>query len=191
MFQPEDEEEEAEVEELLGDLDIEFEMEVPMGDEDVEEEEEVEDVEVEDVDVDVEEEEFELDLGETDDVDETYEIDEAALRRALRSLTEDAADEADAFGGGTAEGDVIVDLDEDDLLHALNDELGDPGIPTPTVESRRRRARRMHVVEKLTSHAGRAGREQPFRKHVKVASLRVSCVGQPVRSTNYRVSSPR
>ena len=174
MFQPEDEEEEAEVEELLGDLDIEFEMEVPMGDEDVEEEE-VEDVEVEDVDVDVEEEEFELDLGETDDVDETYEIDEAALRRALRSLTEDAADEADAFGGGTAEGDVIVDLDEDDLLHALNDELGDPGIPTPTVESRRRRARRARrgkVNESRRSRRSRTALQEARKSRVLKGQLR-------------------
>ena len=37
--------------------------------------------------------------------------------------------------GGEDLGDVIVDVDEEDLLNALADELGDPGVPTPTVES--------------------------------------------------------
>jgi len=134
-FQPEDEDEEAEVEELLGDLEIEFELEVPLEGEEDEDEE----VDIEDIDVDVEEEEgVELDLE-----SDVYEIDEASLRRALRSLNEEAADEANAFGGGEAEGDVIVDLDEDDLLHALNDELGDAPTPRPPLgETRRRRSRR-------------------------------------------------
>ena len=177
MFQPEDEEEEAEVEELLGDLDIEFELEVPLGDEDVEEEE-VEDIDVEDVDVDadVEEEEFELDLGETDEVDETYEIDEASLRSALRSLTEDAADEAGAFGGGEAEGDVIVDLDEDDLLHALNDELGDAPVPRPPLgETRRRRSRRARrgkVNESRRSRRSRIALQEARKNRVLKGQLR-------------------
>jgi len=136
VLAPADEDEQAEVDDLLADLDVELEIEAPSEEEEV-------DVDVEEEDEEggeFEEEELELDLGEADDA--VYEIDEGALRRALRALREEAADEADQFGGGEAEGDVIVDLDEEDLLHALNDELGDPGIPTPTVESRRRRARR-------------------------------------------------
>ena len=41
--------------------------------------------------------------------------------------------------GGEEIGDVIIDVDEEDLINALADELGDPGVDEPTVESRRRR----------------------------------------------------
>ena len=171
VLEPADEDESDEVEELLGDLNIELELET-LDDEDEEDEEEVDlDDEVED------DEEVELDLGEGDDgmldEDEVYEIDESALRRALRSLREDAADEADAFGGGTAEGDVIVDLDEDDLLHALNDELGDPGIPTPTVESRRRRTRasRRKVNESRRSRRSRLALKEARQSRVLKSQL--------------------
>ena len=76
----------------------------------------------------------ELDLGEADekeeaDMKETYEIDENMLRRELARLTEEAADEADQFGGGEDHGDAFVDVDEEDLINALADELGDA--PTP------------------------------------------------------------
>ena len=140
VLAPADEDEEAEVDSLLADLDVELEIEAVGGEEDDEEEEDEDDLDLEDED---EAGELELDLGEGDhdDMDEVYEIDESALRRALRALTEEAADEADQFGGGEVEGDVIVDLDEEDLLHALDDELGDA--PRPTVESRRA-SRRSH-----------------------------------------------
>ena len=140
VLAPADEDEAEEVDSLLADLDVDLEIE------DADEEAEEDDEEEEDED---EGEELELDLGEmdhkeghheghheADDMDEVYEIDESALRRALQALTEEAADEADAFGGAEIEGDVIVDLDEEDLLHALDDELGP--VARPTSESRRR-----------------------------------------------------
>ena len=143
VLAPADEDEAEEVDSLLADLDVDLEIE------DAGEEAEAED---EDEDEDEDEgEELELDLGEMDhkeghhneaDMDEVYEIDESALRRALQALTEEAADEADAFGGAEIEGDVIVDLDEEDLLHALDDELGP--VARPTSESRRRARKSSH-----------------------------------------------
>lgn len=113
------------------------------------EEEEVEVEEEEEVEVDLEEGDDAGDDEEKDDgaVDEVYEIDEAAIRRELRKLRrlreqeEGRAAAADPAlnHGGEDEGDVFIDVDEDTLLNALADELGDPAVPTPTVESRRRR----------------------------------------------------
>ena len=80
------------------------------------------------------------DMDEMEEMDEVYEIDENALRRELRRLTEEAADEADQFGGGEApHGDVFVDVDEEDLINALADELG--SVPSVASESRARRSR--------------------------------------------------
>jgi hypothetical protein len=88
------------------------------------------------------------DEGDDDDAkatDEVYEIDENILRREIRRLRKLREGEGvdpgvlDNFGGGDDEGDMFVDVDEDDLLNALADELGDA--PTPTVENRRRRGR--------------------------------------------------
>jgi len=113
-------------------------------------------------------EELELDDEEELDLEEgeMYEISEAALRRELKRMRrrrqlreqEEGVDDSvlDNFGGGDSDGDVVVDVDEDDLINALADELGDA--PTPDVggalggpaaggdampESRRRRARRI------------------------------------------------
>jgi hypothetical protein len=105
---------------------------------------------------DEEAEEDEIDLGEYDemhegddedadegDVDEVYEIDENILRREIKRLRKlregEASDMADQFGGGEEEGDMFVDVDEDDLINALADELGTVPASAPTVESRRRR----------------------------------------------------
>ena len=106
---------------------------------------------------DAPEEEEELDLGEADhmetdhkegqyregqhdeaDMDEVYEIDENMLRRALAMMTEDAAEEADQFGGGEALGDVILDIDEEDLINVLADEIGNTDVPAtpPMIEFR-------------------------------------------------------
>jgi hypothetical protein len=120
---PADEDEAVEVEELLGDLEVEFELEPAEegGDEG--------------------EEELDLDLGgeEEVEVEEVVEIDEAMLRRelrrmrALREQEEGRAAEADPAlaHGGEDEGDSFVDVDEDALLNALADELGDPDVPEP------------------------------------------------------------
>lgn len=86
-----------------------------------------------------------------EELEEVYEIDENALRREirrLRSLNEnDPVDGSgdSSFGGGDAEDEMFVDVDEDDLLDALEDELGDAPMPDagPALpESRRRRMRR-------------------------------------------------
>ena len=145
-----DEEETEEVEVEEGDyLD---ELDLVLDDEDFETlgVEDVEDVDVTTLDVGVEyagDEDEEVEVGEEEE--EVLEISESMLRRELRRMRrlreqEEAAD-ADPYldHGGEDLGDVIVDVDEEDLINALADELGDPGVPTPTVESgRRRRTRR-------------------------------------------------
>ena len=121
----------------------------------------------------------ELDLG------EVYEIDPRMLKMELRKLRQRrrlaeqevgraaAADPALAHGGDD-EGDVILDVNEDDLINALADELGDPGVPTPDVgprpsagdampESYKRRLRRRRVAEqgRRQASAGRRTRRNP------------------------------
>ena len=92
----------------------------------------------------------ELDYSEGADLEESYEIDERMLRRELaRMMTENEAADADpaANNGGEVLGDVLLDIDEEDLINALADEIGDTDVPSnpPTdfVESRRRRGRRV------------------------------------------------
>ena len=131
-------------------LDIEIEMEG--GDEEAEEggDEEAEEGEDEEL-----EEMQEADHDEMDELDEVFEIDPRMLKmelRRLRKLREAAEDEADQFGGGEAELEVI-EVDEDDLLNALADELGQvddvesaPEATTGPVAERRRRRRNTQVV---------------------------------------------
>ena len=141
------------------------ELDLVLDDEDLETlgVEDVEDADVTALDVAVEyggeeEEEVEEEGGE----EEVLEIDEGMLRRELRRMRrlreqEEAAD-ADPYldHGGEDLGDVVVDVDEDDLLNALADELGDPDVPTPTVESlRRRRARRPTARRRVASRSRR------------------------------------
>ncbi|HIL97227.1 MAG TPA: hypothetical protein EYG51_15120 [Pseudomonadales bacterium] len=136
-LEPEDEDEAEEVEDLLGDLSLEFEIEAPF-----------------DVEVDVEEEEeVDIDFGAPEEEEEVIDIDEGMLRRELRRMKRlreqeegraAAADPALAHGGEVVFDDVL-EVNEDDLINALADELGDPGVPTPKVggaafvESRRNR----------------------------------------------------
>ena len=103
----------------------------------------------------------------TNEADEVLEIDESLLRRELRRLknsrnrtnrrireetsgVDEPSQSADAFGGGDVEDEAFVDVDEDTLLNALADELGDAPMPTVGAgsgstdampEGRRRRAR--------------------------------------------------
>lgn len=85
-------------------------------------------------------------MHEEDEVDEVYEISEAALRRELRNMRrlreQDEAVDADPHlaHGGEEIGDVI-EIDEEDLINVLADELGSHEGGAPTVESRRRRRR--------------------------------------------------
>ena len=137
---------------------------------------------VEEEEVEVDEEELDLELEEGDGADddeaqnEVYEIDEAAIRRELRRLRvlreQDsevgrAADADPALAhGGEDEGDLFVDVNEEDLLNALADELGDPGVPEPTVESRRRRARRTHSRSRRMAETRRSRRRSAPRSRV-------------------------
>jgi hypothetical protein len=117
-------------------------VEVGGGEEESEDDEEEDEIDLGEEDEMREEDEgmHEADEEDEGDVDEVYEIDENVLRREikrLRNLREgEAADMADQFGGGDDEGDMFVDVDEDDLINALADELGDA--PMPQVETRRR-----------------------------------------------------
>jgi len=124
----------------------------------VEEEEEEEGEEEDEEEAEGEEEEVALDLGEVFEIDPRMLKMELRKLRKMREATEgssEATDMADQFGGGEVEDESFIDVDEDDLLNALADELGDPGVPTPTVESRRRKAtrasRRRRMAERRTT----------------------------------------
>ena len=141
-------------------LDIEIEMEG--GDEEDEgEEDEGGDDEGGD------EEEVALDLGEVFEIDPQMLKTELAKLRRIREATEGSAEasaQADAFGGGEVEDESFIDVDEETLLNALADELGDPDVPTPSVggdaaaapavEESRRRAARRRVAERRRRRAG-------------------------------------
>jgi hypothetical protein len=123
------------------------------------------------------EEEVELEL---EGVNEVYEIDPRMLRqelrklRALREQEESKAREMDdQFGGGHEELEVM-EVDEEDLLNALADELGDPGVPEPKVESRRRRAARRRTTETRRRRGSARTRRTsaPRRSGVTVAENR-------------------
>jgi hypothetical protein len=127
----------------LEDLGAALGLDVEVGEgSDESEEEEAEEEEAEEIDLG---EFHEADETDEDDegVDEVYEIDENILRREiarLRKIREgDGVDAAvlDDFGGGDDEGDMFVDVNEDDLLNALADELG--SVPSVARESRSRR----------------------------------------------------
>jgi len=89
--------------------------------------------------------EMEEGYGKMDELDEeeeaaegnVYEVQAESLRRELRRLRrlrEAAADQAHHFGGGKVVGDVILDIDEDDLINVLADELGKyQGVAMPKV----------------------------------------------------------
>ncbi len=83
-----------------------------------------------------------------------YEIDEAILRRELRRIRENAAaDQADQFGGGEVLGDVILDIDEEDLINVLADELGKyHGVKEPMLPESRRPAAGPTVRERKLQH---------------------------------------
>ena len=114
-----------------------------------------------------EEEEVALDLGEVFEIDPQMLKTELAKLRRIREATEGSAEasaQADAFGGGEVEDESFIDVDEETLLNALADELGDPDVPTPSVggdaaaapavEESRRRAARRRVAERRRRRAG-------------------------------------
>ncbi len=137
-------------------LDIEIESDLGEEEEAEGEEEEAEGEE-EEAEGEGEEEEVALDLGEVFEIDpKMLKMELNKLRRLREQEESDAVDMADQFGGGDVELEPM-EVDEEDLLNALADELGDPGVPEPKVESRRRRARaRRRVAERRTRRSSRS-----------------------------------
>jgi len=79
-------------------------------------------------------------VHESDSLDEVFEIDVNELKAELAKLQEgDAKEMADQFGGGEVLGDVVFEIDEEDLINVLVNELGREDVATPMVESRRPR----------------------------------------------------
>lgn len=170
-LEPADEDEAAEVEDLLGDLAIEFEIETEEGEgeEDLGAEEGGE----EDLGGEMELEgygESDVIVVDSSEEDEVVEIDENMLRRELRRMRRlqenDPVDGSgdSSFGGGDAAEEPFVDFTEDDLLNALEDELGDAPLPDvgpqpkggdAMPESRRRRARRIAERRRRVARAAR------------------------------------
>ena len=150
----------------VDDLDIEIALDIgdsveagdAFDDDEAEEDEEAEEA------ADEEEEGPELEL-ESDHLDEVFEINPAMLRRELRRLRgirEQAEDQADQFGGGEVELEVM-EVDEEDLLNALADELGqvsDSAVAAPVAERRTRRARRSNRNNNATIAENRELKKQ-------------------------------
>ena len=143
-------------------------LEVLMDEESFEGEEEEADAEEIEADDEEDEEEAELELGE---LDEVFEIDPRVLRnelRRLKTIREQAEEEADQFGGGSVELEVM-EVDEEDLLNALADELGTvdsvsrvaQATTGPVAETRRRRRPRANSRARTqrTSNTVRENRE--------------------------------
>ena len=123
------------------------------------------------MEADLEEEYAAEGMQQEDDKEEvTYEVNEAALRRELRQLRrlrglrEAAADQAHHFGGGKVVGDVILDIDEDDLINVLADELGKyQGVAMPKVGGLKKESRRRQAVPSNSS------RERQLRESLETA----------------------
>ena len=131
-------------------------------------------------DLEVAEEDEDLDV----DLEETYEVNETALRRELRRLRrsrrlreqDEAIDTYASPGAAEEVGDVIVDVDEDDLINVLADELGDA--PTPDAggtlsgddgipESRHRRGRRIAERHRQRRQTNRSSSSRTVRRAVR------------------------
>ena len=195
-LEPADDAEAEELEALLGDLDLELSIEEPegeggdeaeAGDEAGDEEEPAEDMPLE-MDEMEEGDGVSVDVAVSDD-DEIVEISETMLRRELQRMRRQRIREAegvdaavlDNFGGGDEEGDSFVDVDEDTLLNALADELGDAPMPDAggqpaggdaMPESYRRRAARRRNTRVNESRKNRALTRQLVEYKKAVGSLR-------------------
>jgi len=117
---------------------------------------------------------------EEEELEEVYEIDEAALRREIRRLRSlNESDPVDgsgdsSFGGGEAEDEMFVDVDEEDLLDALEDELGDAPMPDagPALpESRRRRMarRQRRIAESRRGRKTSSSTQRQLNEYKKAA----------------------
>ena len=177
----------AALEDILGDLEVSLETEEG-GDE------AAEDAEGDEPDAEEPAAEEELDLGEGDysegehaeghymegeDLDEVFEIDENLLKQELAKmiqLREEAEPEdADpaAQHGGEVLGDVILDIDEDDLINVLADEIGNTDVPStePMIAVENRRPRRARVNRQL-----REARKQNAEYKEAIAGLKSQLV---------------
>ncbi len=101
------------------------------------------------------------------DMDEVHEIDENTLRNELRRLrglreetsgVEDPKQTAAAFGGGEVEDEPFVDVSEDQLLNALDDELG--SVSESVKQEIVRRVRKASIQE-----SRRSNRRSPARRN--------------------------
>ena len=120
------------------------------------------------MEADLEEEYAAEGMQQEDDKEEVnYEVNEAALRRELRrlrGLREAAADQAHHFGGGKVVGDVILDIDEDDLINVLADELGKyQGVGMPKVGGLKKESYRRPTAPRTSN------RERQLRESLETA----------------------
>ena len=122
----------------------------------------------------------EMDEASHKEMDEVYEIDEAALRREIRRLRSlNESDPVDgsgdsSFGGGDAEDEMFVDVDEDDLLDALEDELGDAPLPDagpslPESRRRRRSRRQRRIAESRRGRKTSTSTQRQLNEYKKAA----------------------
>lgn len=190
-LEPADDAEAEELEALLGDLDLELSIEDPEGEEGAEEmgAEDLGGEEEAAEEMPLESDGISVDVAVSDD-DEIVEISETMLRRELQRMRRQRIREAegvdaavlDNFGDGDDDGDSFVDVDEDALLNALADELGDA--PSPEAGGRpaggdampesfrRRRARRARNSRVNESRKNRALTHQLTEYKKAVGSLR-------------------
>lgn len=119
-------------------------------------------------------------MSEMEEMDEVYEIDEAALRREIRRLRKlnenDPVDGSgdSSFGGGDAGDEMFVDVDEDDLLDALEDELGDAPLPDagpalPESRRRRRSRRQRRIAESRRGRKASTSTQRQLNEYKKAA----------------------
>ena len=115
-----------------------------------------------------------------EELEEVYEIDENALRREIRRLRSlNESDPVDgsgdsSFGGGDAEDEMFVDVDEDDLLDALEDELGDAPLPDagpalPESRRRRRSRRQRRIAESRRGRKASTSTQRQLNEYKKAA----------------------
>ena len=190
-------EDEEAVEVALEDMLADAEVSVSLAGAEEGEDEDLEDLEG-DEELDLEdigdEDEADIDL---DDPADVLDIDESMLRRELyrlRRLNEEEVADTDPYlnNGGDDEGDVFVDVDEDTLLNALADELGDAPVPSvpgasytdAMPESYRRRSRRRSRF----APARRTGHRVNESRNNRALKGKLNAYGKAVNSLKKQLS---
>lgn len=185
--------EEAAGEEAAGDVDVDaassaledlgsalgLDVEIEAGDDEADDMGDEEEGDDEEIDLGEYDEMHEADEEDEEDemkeADEVYEIDENILRkeiRRLRNIREAEGVDAsvlDDFGGGDEEGDMFVDVDEDDLLNALADELG--SVPSVASESRTHRGSRLQARRAARQNAKLQNENRKLKKQLSEMNL--------------------